>query len=137
LYSGVCVIASRSEPVTRLIWHARRKTIEVDQEGAWTMAQSNSAENNNGALPPRRDVEPRRRERGFAVMDPERRRRISSVGGKAAHEKGTAHEFTRDEAREAGRKGGRARAAARAERKHATGAETITVIPFPNGKKSE
>jgi general stress protein YciG len=47
--------------------------------------------------------------RGFASMDPERQRQIASEGGKAAHEKGTAHEFTSEEAREAGRKGGQAR----------------------------
>ncbi len=41
-------------------------------------------------------------------MDPERRREVASRGGKAAHERGTAHEFTPDEAREAGRKGGQA-----------------------------
>ena len=46
--------------------------------------------------------------RGFAGMDPERRREVASRGGKAAHERGTAHEFTPDEAREAGRKGGQA-----------------------------
>jgi len=41
--------------------------------------------------------------RGFASMDPEKQREIASEGGKAAHEKGTAHEFTSEEAREAGR----------------------------------
>jgi uncharacterized protein len=46
--------------------------------------------------------------RGFASMDPEKQRQIASKGGKAAHEKGTAHEFTPEEAREAGRKGGEA-----------------------------
>jgi general stress protein YciG len=51
--------------------------------------------------------------RGFASMDPERQRQIASEGGKAAHEKGTAHEFTSEEAREAGRKGGMARSATR------------------------
>jgi uncharacterized protein len=51
--------------------------------------------------------------RGFASMDPERQRQIASEGGKAAHEKGTAHEFTSEEAREAGRKGGMARSANR------------------------
>lgn len=40
--------------------------------------------------------------RGFASMDPERQREIASEGGKAAHEKGTAHEFTSEEARKAG-----------------------------------
>jgi len=44
--------------------------------------------------------------RGFASMDPERQRQIAREGGKAAHVKGTAHEFTPEEARNAGRKGG-------------------------------
>ncbi|TDR81965.1 KGG domain-containing protein [Paludibacterium purpuratum] len=43
---------------------------------------------------------------GFASMDEERQREIASKGGHAAHEKGTAHKFTPEEAREAGRKGG-------------------------------
>ena len=41
-------------------------------------------------------------------MDEEKQRKIASEGGKAAHEKGTAHEFTSEEARVAGQKGGRA-----------------------------
>ncbi len=44
--------------------------------------------------------------RGFAAMDREKQRQIASMGGKAAHAKGAAHEFTSAEAREAGRKGG-------------------------------
>lgn len=44
--------------------------------------------------------------RGFALMDPDRQREIARRGGKAAHEKGTAHQFTPEEARDAGRKGG-------------------------------
>ena len=44
--------------------------------------------------------------RGFASMDPERQKEIASKGGRAAHAKGTAHEWSRDEARAAGRKGG-------------------------------
>jgi len=44
--------------------------------------------------------------RGFASMDENKQREIASQGGKAAHEKGTAHEFSSEEAREAGRKGG-------------------------------
>ena len=39
-------------------------------------------------------------------MSPEKQREIASTGGRAAHEKGTAHEWTADEARNAGRKGG-------------------------------
>lgn len=44
--------------------------------------------------------------RGFAAMDPEKQKRIASEGGRAAHRQGVAHEWNRDEAREAGRKGG-------------------------------
>ncbi len=47
-----------------------------------------------------------RKRRGFAAMDPKKVSEIASKGGKAAHRAGTAHEFTPDEAREAGRKGG-------------------------------
>ncbi len=46
--------------------------------------------------------------RGFASMDAAKQREIASKGGRAAHAKGTAHEFTSDEARVAGRKGGEA-----------------------------
>ncbi len=44
--------------------------------------------------------------KGFAGMSPEKRKKIASKGGRAAHRKGTAHEFTSEEAKEAGRKGG-------------------------------
>lgn len=44
--------------------------------------------------------------RGFAVMTPERQREIASKGGQAAHVKGTAHQWTSEEARAAGQKGG-------------------------------
>jgi len=47
-------------------------------------------------------------DRGFASMDRNKQREIASKGGKAAHQKGTAHEWTSEEAREAGRKGGMA-----------------------------
>ena len=47
-------------------------------------------------------------DRGFASMDRQKQREIASKGGKAAHAKGTAHEWTSEEAREAGRKGGMA-----------------------------
>ena len=47
-------------------------------------------------------------DRGFASMDRHKQREIASKGGKAAHQKGTAHEWTCEEAREAGRKGGMA-----------------------------
>jgi general stress protein YciG len=44
--------------------------------------------------------------RGFASMAAEKQREIARKGGRAAHEKGAAHEWTADEARLAGRKGG-------------------------------
>jgi general stress protein YciG len=47
-----------------------------------------------------------RKPRGFAKMDPERQREIARKGGVASHEQGKAHEFTADEAKIAGRKGG-------------------------------
>ena len=47
-------------------------------------------------------------DRGFASMERNKQREIASKGGKAAHQKGTAHEWTSEEAREAGRKGGMA-----------------------------
>ncbi|MEO5928690.1 MAG: KGG domain-containing protein [Candidatus Kapaibacterium sp.] len=49
-----------------------------------------------------------RSNRGFASMDEKKQREIASKGGRAAHQQGTAHEFTPEEARSAGRKGGEA-----------------------------
>jgi general stress protein YciG len=46
----------------------------------------------------------RRNPRGFAAMDPQRQREIASLGGRAAHQSGHAHEFSSEEARAAGRK---------------------------------
>jgi len=54
----------------------------------------------------RNDSGIRKERRGFASMSPEKQREIASKGGRAAHEKGTAHEWTSEEARSAGRKGG-------------------------------
>jgi general stress protein YciG len=56
--------------------------------------------------------------RGFAAMDRDRQKEIARKGGKAAHQKGTAHEFTADEARAAGRKGGEAVSANRGHMSH-------------------
>ncbi len=47
-----------------------------------------------------------KRPRGFAAMDPEKQREIASMGGRAAHASHRAHEFTSEEGRAAGRKGG-------------------------------
>jgi general stress protein YciG len=49
-----------------------------------------------------------RSRRGFAAMAPEKVREIASKGGKAAHEAGTAHTFSKEEAQIAGKKGGMA-----------------------------
>ena len=88
------------------------------------MSQSNNAERNGGPEPPGgRKAEPPRRLRGFAAMDPEKRRRVSSVGGRAAHQKGTGHEFTSDEARIAGRKGGAASRERRGKMNSGAGSE--------------
>lgn len=50
--------------------------------------------------------ENRKSNRGFAAMDPEKQKQIAREGGRAAHRLGTAHKWSREEAREAGRKGG-------------------------------
>jgi uncharacterized protein len=67
------------------------------------------------------EVSVAKEDRGFASMDRAKQREIASKGGKAAHQKGTAHEWTSEEAREAGRKGGMA---SHARRKQAQGDET-------------
>jgi general stress protein YciG len=61
----------------------------------------NGADTLTGEQPARR-----KERRGFASMSPEKQREIASKGGRAAHMKGTAHEWTSEEARSAGRKGG-------------------------------
>lgn len=58
--------------------------------------------------------------RGFASMDENKQREIASKGGKAAHEKGTAHEFDSEEAAEAGRKGGQARGSHASQERHSS-----------------
>jgi len=60
-----------------------------------------------------------KKKRGFGAMDPDAHRAIASRGGKAAHRAGTAHRFTSEEAREAGRKGGIAPHKSRGKRRAA------------------
>ena len=55
--------------------------------------------------------------RGFASMTPERQREIASLGGRAAHEQGVAHEWDRQQAMIAGKKGGQASGRTRAARR--------------------
>jgi general stress protein YciG len=60
---------------------------------------------------PQAEEQPKpKKRRGFAAMSPEKQREIASKGGKSAHAKGTAHQFTSEEARQAGVKGGKAAA---------------------------
>lgn len=67
-------------------------------------------------------------ERGFHSMDPADQRAIASMGGKAAHQKGTAHKWTPEQAREAGRKGAAARRAkVKAAKEGASGSDTSNV----------
>src|ERR671915_431502 len=75
----------------------RERPREVANESRAPGAGSGSARGRGG-----------RSNRGFASMDPNKQREIASKGGRAAHAKGTAHEFNSDEARDAGRKGGQA-----------------------------
>jgi general stress protein YciG len=63
--------------------------------------------------------------RGFASMDEDKQREIASKGGKAAHEKGTAHEFDSAEGQAAGRKGGQARQQNAAENTDTPGTDLI------------
>lgn len=76
-----------------------------------------------------------RKRRGFAAMDPKKVSEIASKGGKAAHLAGTAHEFTPDEAREAGRKGGYATHAKRKATPSAPSSEEV--VSEPEEPKSE
>jgi len=64
-------------------------------------------------------------DRGFASMDRGKQREIASKGGKAAHQKGTAHEWTSEEAREAGRKGGMASHRRKQEQTQPQGSEEV------------
>ena len=61
--------------------------------------------------------------RGFASMDPNKQREIASKGGKAAHSSGHAHQFTPEEARAAGRKGGESRGRNYSERQSVAGSQ--------------
>jgi general stress protein YciG len=63
-----------------------------------TQDQLDRSEGPTSSAPARRSL------RGFAAMDPQRQREIASLGGRAAHQSGHAHEFNSDEARAAGRK---------------------------------
>jgi uncharacterized protein len=86
-----------------------RENQASDQEQPTEGAQLNISSENTSGSQQEAPRQTKGRGRGFASMDPAKQREIASKGGKAAHQKGTAHEFTSEEAREAGRKGGQAR----------------------------
>lgn len=67
--------------------------------------------------------------RGFATMDRAKQREIASKGGKAAHVKGTGHQWTAEEAKAAGRKGGQASRGGR-------GRVEAPFVPSPTGVKN-
>ncbi len=75
--------------------------------------------------------------RGFASMDEEKRREIASQGGKAAHQKGTAHEFDSEEAREAGRKGGQARAQNQSQNQNSSNSTMGEAVDQEQGLEGE
>ena len=100
------------------------------------MEKQHTPEENNELQPDRPPQSPAaaetpkttRRPRGFAAMDRKLVSEIARKGGKAAHSAGTAHEFTSDEAREAGRKGGQA--------SHANRRKSLSEAPgAPRGDK--
>jgi hypothetical protein len=79
-----------------------------------------------------------RRRRGFAAMDRTRVKEIASKGGKAAHAAGTAHQFSSDEARVAGRKGGMAPHARRGGvRRRVNGAESTRPLEDRPSERQE
>ena len=88
----------RNNPGERL--DERSRASGVDEGPSEGRNDSGAESRNSGTL--------RKTPRGFAAMDPQAQRAIAAKGGRAAHQKGTAHEFTSEEARVAGRKGGEA-----------------------------
>ncbi len=76
------------------------RTTAADEGMNANRSSSNNGQSDSASTPPRRS------NRGFASMDRSKQKEIASKGGRAAHAKGTAHEFDSGEARDAGRKGG-------------------------------
>jgi general stress protein YciG len=79
----------------------------LDPTGISTSSESSESPKSDASAPTEsREPQKPRRPRGFAAMDRSKVSEIASKGGKAAHAAGTAHQFSSDEARNAGRKGG-------------------------------
>jgi general stress protein YciG len=87
-----------------------------DNQNPNNAAPENTAITEPSPAPPEKP----RKLRGFAAMDPQLVSELAKRGGKAAHRAGTAHQFTSDEARLAGRKGGMATHAKRREKQTGT-----------------
>ena len=96
-----------------------------------TPASESSDAPKSDAVSPEVPQKPRR-PRGFAAMDRSKVSEIASKGGKAAHAAGTAHQFSSDEARNAGRKGGVAPHVRRGR-----GPRNPNVAPPPSGGPKE
>lgn len=94
-------MAMREQNDGRRFGNDRERPREVSDE---TRSASSAKEDGEGATSGR--ARGGRSNRGFASMDRSKQREIASKGGRAAHAKGTAHEFNSNEARDAGRKGG-------------------------------
>jgi general stress protein YciG len=81
---------------------------ESSQTGYSQTDNTIGGQGQGGLLNNNASIQQKRGGRGFASMDPARVSQIASMGGRAAHEQGVAHEWTPEEARAAGRKGGQA-----------------------------
>lgn len=93
----------------------------VDNSDSLAPSQPEISQSANSAAPSSSPAPtaPAKKRRGFAAMDPKKVSEIASKGGRAAHAAGTAHEFSTDEARAAGRKGGFAAHAKRKQQQSA------------------
>lgn len=82
----------------KMSWHCiRQLTVDIVNLKKITMVENRENQQESRG---------RSSNRGFASMDPQKQREIASAGGRAAHRQGVAHEWTSEEARAAGRKGG-------------------------------
>lgn len=104
----------RTPPERVAAWHQRQRQSDDDrrrEQRAWEERERRAGRRRQRRRRLRRQKTPpaparSKKRTGFALMNLSQRRSIASKGGRAAHAKGTAHEFTIDEARIAGRKGG-------------------------------
>jgi len=87
-------------------WHTPCSPASPDRANARRFGSERAGRDGHGVKEEAAVDGIRKERRGFASMSPEKQREIASKGGRAAHEKGTAHEWSADEARAAGRKGG-------------------------------